>query len=192
MPHVPDPVHWPEATQPLACCQSEVLTAATTTRDPYYQLHARPRRARSLTTRLRAVDGAACICRDPPCAPLTAETPAFAPRPRPAAALPTRLRDSLRATSHPAIAAKGAATLPTPAMPPAHSHMLTPRVRNGEPQPALTQPPEPASAKRDLTSWWRTFSKRPPKKEDEKGTTSRGGQRCSGCASPSSHLLSRT
>ncbi|KAH7384048.1 Rho-GTPase-activating protein 5 [Phaeosphaeria sp. MPI-PUGE-AT-0046c] len=47
-----------------------------------------------------------------------------------------------------------------------HSH--TPRVRNGEPQPAALQTPEPASAKRDLTSWWRQFSKRPAKKEDEK------------------------
>jgi hypothetical protein len=77
-------------------------------------------------------------------------------------------------------------------MPTAHTHMLTPRVRNGEPQPAPTQTPEPASAKRDLTSWWRTFSKRPPKKEDEKGTTFWDGQRCSGCASPCSQLLSRT
>jgi hypothetical protein len=42
---------------------------------------------------------------------------------------------------------------------------------NGEPQPAALQTPEPASAKRDLTSWWRQFSKRPTKKEDEKGET---------------------
>jgi hypothetical protein len=52
------------------------------------------------------------------------------------------------------------------------NHTHTPRVRNGEPQPAAVQAPEPASAKRDLTSWWRQFSKRPAKKEDEKGTTS--------------------
>jgi hypothetical protein len=52
------------------------------------------------------------------------------------------------------------------------THAHTPRVRNGEPQPAAVQTPEPASAKRDLTSWWRQFSKRPPKKEDEKGEIS--------------------
>ncbi|KAF2025339.1 RhoGAP-domain-containing protein [Setomelanomma holmii] len=48
------------------------------------------------------------------------------------------------------------------------NHMHTPRVRNGEPQPAAIQTPEPASAKRDLTSWWRQFSKRPAKKDEEK------------------------
>lgn len=53
-----------------------------------------------------------------------------------------------------------------------HSH--TPRVRNGEPQPAAVQTPEPASAKRDLTSWWRQFSKRPAKKEDEKEAVQQG------------------
>jgi hypothetical protein len=50
--------------------------------------------------------------------------------------------------------------------------MHTPRVRNGEPQPAVIQTPEPASAKRDLTSWWRQFSKKPAKKDEEKGTAS--------------------
>lgn len=59
--------------------------------------------------------------------------------------------------------------MPNPSM---QSNSHTPRVRNGEPQPAAVQTPEPASAKRDLTSWWRTFSKRPAKKEDEKGTAS--------------------
>ncbi|USP81867.1 uncharacterized protein yc1106_09141 [Curvularia clavata] len=49
-----------------------------------------------------------------------------------------------------------------------HSHPQTPRVRNGEPQPAPLATPEPASSKRDLTSWWRQFSKRPAKKEDDK------------------------
>jgi hypothetical protein len=53
-----------------------------------------------------------------------------------------------------------------------NNHMHTPRVRNGEPQPTALQTPEPASAKRDLTSWWRQFSKKPAKKDDEKGTTS--------------------
>lgn len=43
----------------------------------------------------------------------------------------------------------------------------TPRVRNGEPQPALVGANEPVSAKRDLTSWWKTFSKRAVKKEEE-------------------------
>ncbi|KAF2851370.1 RhoGAP-domain-containing protein [Plenodomus tracheiphilus IPT5] len=49
----------------------------------------------------------------------------------------------------------------------------TPRVRNGEPQAALATP-EPASSRRDLTSWWRQFSKRPAKKEDEKETAPQG------------------
>ncbi|KAH7377859.1 hypothetical protein BKA66DRAFT_467367 [Pyrenochaeta sp. MPI-SDFR-AT-0127] len=53
-----------------------------------------------------------------------------------------------------------------------HNHIHTPRVRNGEPQPAPAATPEPASARRDLTSWWRQFSKRPAKKDDEKGTAS--------------------
>ncbi|CAA9959395.1 RhoGAP-domain-containing protein [Pyrenophora teres f. maculata] len=44
----------------------------------------------------------------------------------------------------------------------------TPRVRNGDPQPAPVATPEPASSRRDLTSWWRQFSKRPAKKDDEK------------------------
>lgn len=52
-----------------------------------------------------------------------------------------------------------------------YNHMHTPRVRNGDPQPTAVQTPEPVSAKRDLTSWWRQFSKKPTKKEDEKGTT---------------------
>ncbi|KAF2995682.1 hypothetical protein E8E13_002846 [Curvularia kusanoi] len=43
----------------------------------------------------------------------------------------------------------------------------TPRVRNGEPQPAPVGANEPVSAKRDLTSWWKTFSKRAVKKEEE-------------------------
>ncbi|PVI02412.1 RhoGAP-domain-containing protein [Periconia macrospinosa] len=49
----------------------------------------------------------------------------------------------------------------------AHNHgpLSTPRARNGEPTPAV----EPASAKRDLTSWWKQFSKRNMKKEEEKG-----------------------
>ncbi|CAI6340865.1 unnamed protein product [Periconia digitata] len=48
----------------------------------------------------------------------------------------------------------------------AHNHgpLSTPRARNGEPTPAA----EPASAKRDLTSWWKQFSKRNMKKEEEK------------------------
>lgn len=59
----------------------------------------------------------------------------------------------------------------------AHGHHLsTPRARNGEPQPA--PPPtstEPASAKRDLTSWWKQFSKRSAvKKEEEKEPEVRG------------------
>ncbi|KAI4630113.1 hypothetical protein J4E80_001046 [Alternaria sp. BMP 0032] len=49
-----------------------------------------------------------------------------------------------------------------------HTNPNTPRVRNGEPQPAPFATPEPASSRRDLTSWWRQFSKRPAKKEDEK------------------------
>ncbi|KAF1831914.1 RhoGAP-domain-containing protein [Decorospora gaudefroyi] len=49
-----------------------------------------------------------------------------------------------------------------------HNNPHTPRVRNGEPQPAPVATPEPASSRRDLTSWWRQFSKRPAKKEDEK------------------------
>lgn len=59
--------------------------------------------------------------------------------------------------------------------PGSQNHMHTPRVRNGEPQPAAIQTPEPASAKRDLTSWWRQFSKRPAKKDEDKGTTSTAG-----------------
>ncbi|KZM20972.1 GTPase activating protein (GAP) for Rho1p [Ascochyta rabiei] len=46
-------------------------------------------------------------------------------------------------------------------------HPHSPRVRNGEPQPAPLAAHEPASARRDLTSWWRTFSKRAVKKEEE-------------------------
>ncbi|KAL6704300.1 GTPase activating protein (GAP) for Rho1p [Coniothyrium glycines] len=52
-----------------------------------------------------------------------------------------------------------------------HGHPHTPRVRNGEPQPALAATPEPASSRRDLTSWWRQFSKTRAKKEDEKELT---------------------
>lgn len=51
-----------------------------------------------------------------------------------------------------------------------HGPLSTPRVRNGEPQPAPTPASEPATAKRDLKSWWKQFSKGNPKKEDEKGT----------------------
>ncbi|CAO2655446.1 Nn.00g105100.m01.CDS01 [Neocucurbitaria sp. VM-36] len=51
------------------------------------------------------------------------------------------------------------------------NHLHTPRVRNGEPQPAPAATPEPASSRRDLTSWWRQFSKRPAKKDDEKEPT---------------------
>ena len=47
------------------------------------------------------------------------------------------------------------------------NHPHTPRVRNGEPQPAPISANEPVSARRDLTSWWRTFSKRAVKKEEE-------------------------
>ncbi|KAF2438593.1 RhoGAP-domain-containing protein [Karstenula rhodostoma CBS 690.94] len=49
-----------------------------------------------------------------------------------------------------------------------HGAFATPRVRNGEPQPAPLTPIEPGSAKRDLTSWWKQFSKRNVKKEEEK------------------------
>ncbi|KAF1948670.1 RhoGAP-domain-containing protein [Byssothecium circinans] len=49
-----------------------------------------------------------------------------------------------------------------------HGQLSTPRVRNGEPQPAPALATEPASAKRDLTSWWKQFSKRNMKKEEEK------------------------
>lgn len=63
---------------------------------------------------------------------------------------------------------------PLPAMPNgAHNHhgaFATPRVRNGEPHTAPATPVEPGSAKRDLTSWWKQFSKRSVKKEEEKGT----------------------
>ncbi|KAJ4362569.1 GTPase activating protein (GAP) for Rho1p [Neocucurbitaria cava] len=51
------------------------------------------------------------------------------------------------------------------------NHLHTPRVRNGDPQPAPAATPEPASSRRDLTSWWRQFSKRPAKKDDEKDAT---------------------
>ncbi|KAG9191411.1 hypothetical protein G6011_09499 [Alternaria panax] len=57
------------------------------------------------------------------------------------------------------------------APPGTHTNPHTPRVRNGEPQPAPVGTPEPASSRRDLTSWWRQFSKRPAKKDDDKGTT---------------------
>jgi hypothetical protein len=54
-----------------------------------------------------------------------------------------------------------------------HAPHSTRPARNGEPQPA--PPPtasEPATAKRDLTSWWKQFSKRGAvKKEEEKGST---------------------
>lgn len=50
-----------------------------------------------------------------------------------------------------------------------HGAFATPRVRNGEPQPAPVTPVETPS-KRDLTSWWKQFSKRNAKKEEEKGT----------------------
>ncbi|KAF2468976.1 RhoGAP-domain-containing protein [Lindgomyces ingoldianus] len=52
-----------------------------------------------------------------------------------------------------------------------HTPHSTPRVRNGEPQPAPppTMASEPATARRDLTSWWKQFSKRSnPKKDEEK------------------------
>ncbi|KAL1606365.1 GTPase activating protein (GAP) for Rho1p [Paraconiothyrium brasiliense] len=49
-----------------------------------------------------------------------------------------------------------------------HGAFATPRVRNGDPQPAPATPIEPGSAKRDLTSWWKQFSKRSVKKEEEK------------------------
>lgn len=44
-------------------------------------------------------------------------------------------------------------------------HPHAPRLRNGEPQPAPVSASEPA--RRDLTSWWRAFSKRAVKKEEE-------------------------
>ena len=52
-----------------------------------------------------------------------------------------------------------------------HAPTSTPRARNVEPQPApMAQPAETASTKRDLTSWWKQFSKRGnPKREEEKG-----------------------
>ncbi|PSN66551.1 RhoGAP-domain-containing protein [Corynespora cassiicola Philippines] len=56
-----------------------------------------------------------------------------------------------------------------------HNHLSTPRVRNGEPQPA--PPPAsdpPAPSKRDLASWWKQFSKRSAKKEEEKEPEPRG------------------
>ncbi|KAF2489877.1 RhoGAP-domain-containing protein [Lophium mytilinum] len=52
--------------------------------------------------------------------------------------------------------------------------MSTPRARNGEPQPAPPQTAsastaaEPASTKRDLTSWWKQFKRGNPRKEEEK------------------------
>ena len=54
-----------------------------------------------------------------------------------------------------------------------HGAFTTPRARNGEPQIAPLTPIEPGSAKRDLTSWWKQFSKRNAKKEEEKGTIHR-------------------
>ncbi|KAF2252137.1 RhoGAP-domain-containing protein [Trematosphaeria pertusa] len=56
----------------------------------------------------------------------------------------------------------------------AHNHhgLSTPRVRNGEPQPAPAA--EPASAQRDLKSWWKNFSKRNVKKEEDKEPEARG------------------
>lgn len=57
-----------------------------------------------------------------------------------------------------------------------HASFSTPRVRNGEPQPAPPPAPaEPASTKRDLTSWWKQFSKRGnPKREEEKEPVTQG------------------
>ncbi|XTI87510.1 RhoGAP-domain-containing protein [Cenococcum geophilum] len=51
-----------------------------------------------------------------------------------------------------------------------HALTSTPRARNVEPQPApMAQPAETASTRRDLTSWWKQFSKRGnPKREEEK------------------------
>ena len=63
-----------------------------------------------------------------------------------------------------------------------HTNPHTPRVRNGEPQPAPVGTPEPASSRRDLTSWWRQFSKRPAKKDDDKGTP------CAAVVAPASHF----
>ncbi|KAF2678611.1 RhoGAP-domain-containing protein [Lentithecium fluviatile CBS 122367] len=54
-----------------------------------------------------------------------------------------------------------------------HGLHSTPRVRNHDPQPAIPAS-EPASAKRDLTSWWKQFSKRNVKKEEEKEPEARG------------------
>lgn len=52
-----------------------------------------------------------------------------------------------------------------------HALTSTPRARNVEPQPApMAQPVETGSTRRDLTSWWKQFSKRGnPKREEEKG-----------------------
>ncbi|KAF2269201.1 RhoGAP-domain-containing protein [Lojkania enalia] len=56
-----------------------------------------------------------------------------------------------------------------------HGAVSTPRLRNGEPQPAPPPSSEPATAKRDLASWWKQFSKRSAvKKEEEKETEARG------------------
>lgn len=51
-----------------------------------------------------------------------------------------------------------------------HALTSTPRARNVEPQPApMAQPAETASTRRDLTSWWKQFSKRGnPKREEDK------------------------
>ncbi|KAF2004240.1 RhoGAP-domain-containing protein, partial [Amniculicola lignicola CBS 123094] len=50
-----------------------------------------------------------------------------------------------------------------------HAPLSAQRARNGEPQPA--PPPtvaEPATTKANLTSWWKTFKRGNPKKEEEK------------------------
>lgn len=53
-----------------------------------------------------------------------------------------------------------------------HGAYTSPRVRSAVPQAApMTPSSEHGSAKRDLTSWWKQFSKRNLKKEEEKGTS---------------------
>ncbi|KAF2733609.1 RhoGAP-domain-containing protein [Polyplosphaeria fusca] len=56
-----------------------------------------------------------------------------------------------------------------------HPPISTPRPRHGEPQPAPHPASEPATAKRDLTSWWKQFSKKSTvKKEEDKEPEVRG------------------
>ncbi|KAF2197284.1 RhoGAP-domain-containing protein [Delitschia confertaspora ATCC 74209] len=56
------------------------------------------------------------------------------------------------------------------------AHLSSSRARNGEPQPAPPPPTssEPATTKRDLTSWWKQFKRGNVKKEEEKEPEPRG------------------